>query len=163
MTALDSIRRLWAHAARSDAALLDAVRRGNAPAEALRELAHVLGAEEVWLARLEGRPSKSAVWPEPALPQIDELIRETHGGFSRYLASLRDSDVDAPVTYTNSAGRTFTDLLGDILLHVMLHGQYHRGKINLLLRGSGSTPVPCDYIAFVRGAAAATNRNPSTE
>ena len=29
---------------------------------------------------------------------------------------------------------TFTTPLGEILLHVALHGQYHRGKINLLLR-----------------------------
>jgi hypothetical protein len=37
----------------------------------------------------------------------------------------------------------------------MLHGQYHRGKINLLLRQSGAEPAPADYISYVRGVPAA--------
>lgn len=157
MTALDSIRQLWAHAATADAALFAVLRKDDeATAPARRELAHVVGAEEVWLSRLEGRAARSAVWPEAAVAAIEENIRATHRGFEVYLGTLQDADLDAPVTYTNSAGRTFTDSTGDILLHVALHGQYHRGRINLMLRQAGRTPVPADYIAFVRGAPAAT-------
>lgn len=158
MTALDYIRKLWTHAAKADVALVDAVRSGSAPADALRELAHVVGAEEVWLSRVEGRQSRSAVWPEGSVETIESLLRETHRGYGAYLGRIADADLEAFVTYTNSAGRTFSDKLGDILMHVMLHGQYHRGRINLMLRQSGGTPVPCDYIAFVRGVPAATNR-----
>jgi uncharacterized damage-inducible protein DinB len=39
---------------------------------------------------------------------------------------------------------------------VALHGSYHRGQIALLVRAGGSTPAPTDYIAFIRGAPAAT-------
>ena len=39
-----------------------------------------------------------------------------------------------------------------------VHGQYHRGKVNLLLRQEGMSPVPGDFIAYVRGAPAATSR-----
>ena len=35
-------------------------------------------------------------------------------------------------------------------------GQYHRGKINLLLRQQQATPIPVDCIAFLRGSPAAT-------
>jgi len=66
------------------------------------------------------------------------------------------------VTYTNSAKREFSTALGDILVHVALHGQYHRGKVNLLLRENGLEPVPADFIAFVRGAPAATQRDAAT-
>jgi len=38
----------------------------------------------------------------------------------------------------------------DILLHVAMHGQYHRGQINQLLRGAGLEPISVDYIVFVR-------------
>ncbi|MFQ5740386.1 MAG: DinB family protein [Acidobacteriota bacterium] len=34
--------------------------------------------------------------------------------------------------------------------------QYHRGKVNLLLRQAGHAPAATDFIAFVRGAPAAT-------
>ena len=64
--------------------------------------------------------------------------------------------VERMVDYRNSAGISFSTSAGDILFHVMLHGQYHRGKVNLLLRQSGFPPVPTDYIAFVRGVPAAT-------
>ena len=43
---------------------------------------------------------------------------------------------------------------------LLLHGAYHRGQIALLLREGGAEPAPTDYIAFVRGAPAAT-RTPS--
>lgn len=159
MTTLDRIRNLWKHAAQADAKLFDVLRVDDAmSADARRELAHVVGAEEVWLARLEGRESRTAVWPDSTAMAIEQNIQATHRGFDAYLSRLQDADLDAAVTYTNSAGRTFTDAVGDILLHVAMHGQYHRGRINLLLRQAGRTPVPADYIAFVRGAAAATSR-----
>jgi uncharacterized damage-inducible protein DinB len=159
MTTLDRIRNLWKHAAHTDAALFDALRNDDeTSADARRELAHVVGAEEVWLSRLEGRESRSAVWPDASPAAIEQNVQTTHRGFDSYLSTLKDADLDATVTYTNSAGRTFTDAVGDILLHVALHGQYHRGRINLLLRQAGRTPVPADYIAFVRGAPSATNR-----
>lgn len=52
--------------------------------------------------------------------------------------------------------RLFTNATGDILLHVVLHAQYHRGKVNLLLRQTGGEAAPADFIAFMRGVPAAT-------
>lgn len=155
MMTIKRIRTLWQHAATADTALLVALRDEDGTADARRELAHVVGAEEVWLSRLQGRDARSAVWPDAAVAAIAQNVRATHSEFEAYLASLGEGDLDAAVTYTNSAGRTFTDSVGDILLHVALHGQYHRGRINLLLRQAGRAPVPADYIAFVRGAPAA--------
>jgi uncharacterized damage-inducible protein DinB len=66
------------------------------------------------------------------------------------------ADLARPVTYKNSAGAQFTSLVEDILLHVCLHGAYHRGQITTALRTSGSIPNPTDYIAFIRGAPTAT-------
>jgi uncharacterized damage-inducible protein DinB len=149
------IRKLWAHARWADTALLDAL-GGSPPADALRELSHVIGAEEVWLARLERRPSRVPVWPVLTLTELRSLAARVHDDLSGYLASLDDSVLPRLVEYTNSAGRTFENTVGDILLHAALHGQYHRGKINLLLRQAGLNPAPTDYIAFVRGAPAAT-------
>ena len=68
--------------------------------------------------------------------------------------------MEAPVAYTTSAGKSFANTVKDILLHVAMHAQYHRGKINLLLRQAGLEPAPADYIAFIRGAPAARTRSP---
>jgi uncharacterized damage-inducible protein DinB len=59
----------------------------------------------------------------------------------------------------NSAGQAFTSTVEDILLHVCLHGQYHRGQVALLLREAGAAPATTDYIAFARGAPTAPSRD----
>jgi uncharacterized damage-inducible protein DinB len=45
-----------------------------------------------------------------------------------------------------------------MLTHVTLHGAYHRGQIAASIRAGGDTPTATDYIAFIRGAPAATRR-----
>lgn len=152
---LPTITKLWAHLAWADGILLDALRAGPSSEAAVREYAHILGAEEVWLARMEQRPSRTPVWPEVPVEQLESLAGMVHGGYRKFLGGLDGAALDRVVAYTNSAGLSFENSIQDILLHVALHGQYHRGKVNLLLRQTGQPPAPTDYIAYVRGAAAA--------
>jgi uncharacterized damage-inducible protein DinB len=78
------------------------------------------------------------------------LIEENNRNFSELLASLSDANVDDQVVYKNSTGKEFTTSIRDILTHVALHGQYHRGQINRVLRGEGLEPVNIDFITFAR-------------
>lgn len=156
MKMLEKIRHLWKHVVWADHEILEAVRSEDASSEAFREFSHVIGCEEVWLSRLEARPPRAPVWPSVTRAELERLVDQTHDGYGRYLEELSEMDLERSVRYTNSAGTSFATPVGDILLHVVLHGQYHRGKVNLLLRQSGRDPAPTDYIAFVRGAPAAT-------
>lgn len=153
---LAHVRKLFSHIEWADARLLQALRSApTAPPEAVREYAHVLGADETWLARLEGRPARTAIWPTLTLAELQDLAATVHASYRRYLDTLADPALGRSVTYTNSAGKTFQNMAADLLVHVALHAQYHRGKVNLLLRQAGLEPAPTDYIAFVRGTAAA--------
>lgn len=76
-------------------------------------------------------------------------------GLDAFLAQLAPEGLDRAISYTTSDSRAFTSLVGDIVLHVCLHSQHHRGRINRHLRDAGYDPVPSDYIAFVRGRDAA--------
>ena len=180
---LKRISLLWDHIQWADRRILDAIESGpgNASAGGMapgdaeervglpglavesdytdvhREFAHIIGSEETWLARLEQRTPRAPVWPDASLSELTDLIDAVHGGYRTFLSGLTEADLGRAVKYKNSAGDEYMNEVGDILLHVALHGQYHRGKINLLLRLSGRTPAPTDYIAFVRGAAAATS------
>ena len=51
---------------------------------------------------------------------------------------------DMPKLVINSAGDEFDSKLSDILLHVALHGAYHRGQVNLLIRTAGGEPSPTE-------------------
>ena len=154
---LDKIRELFDHVVWADRRILGAMRSdGEPPDEVIREMAHVAGSEEVWLARLQGRSPLTEVWPSVSASELEQLLDRTHAGYATYLGRLTESGLSRAVSYTNSAGNHFTTSVHDILLHVALHAQYHRGKVNLLLRQSGRPPVPTDYVAYVRGAPAAT-------
>lgn len=157
ITALDQLRRLWRHLEWSDVLMLEALRAaGDRAPGAVREYAHVLGAEEVWLSRIERRPSRSAVWPSLTMEQIAELGERVRREYDILLQGLAPDALDEEIRYTNSAGQSFVTPMQDILLQVALHGQYHRGKINALLRAASLEPVPVDFISFARGVAAAT-------
>jgi len=154
---VEHLHRLFAHLAWADARALQSLREATHPQDQARELlAHVLGAEHVWLARLEGRPPTVAVWPALSLDECEALARDNEQAYARYLGALDADAVHRAVHYRNSAGAEFDSRVEDILLHVALHGAYHRGQVAAAVRRGGDVPSPTDYIAFVRGAPAAT-------
>jgi uncharacterized damage-inducible protein DinB len=157
MTRLALIRQLSLHSVWADDQLLGALTRApGEPEQAWREYAHVLGAAEVWLSRLEQRAARTPVWPTLSPQECIALKATLATAYAALLAQLTDDDLDRQVSYTTSDGRAFTNVVSDILMHVAMHGQYHRGKVNLLLRQVQSAPAPLDLIAFTRGAPAAT-------
>ena len=157
MSALPLVRRVFAHLEWADRRTLDALRLAPAPPpRALEIYAHILGAEHNWLARLEKRPPSAAIWPAPTVDDCERLMRDTHAAWESYLASCTEGELGRMVHYANSAGTEFDSRVEDILLHVCLHGSNHRGQVNALLRAAGADPQAGDYIAYVRGAPAAT-------
>jgi uncharacterized damage-inducible protein DinB len=156
---IEQLKRLFGHLAWADTMAMGALRNAkNPPPKALEIMSHVLGAEEVWLSRLQQRPAAVAVWPVLSVAECGELAEANRKGFEAYVAGLGREDVDRAVPYVNSAGQAFESKAWDILVHVAMHGSYHRGQVMLLLRSSGHEPAATDYIAYVRGAAAATRR-----
>ena len=151
------VRRMAQHNAWADVLLLDALTaQSPPPALAWREYTHVLGAETVWLDRLLRRTPRVPVWPELSPEEATSLAHLIRGEYATYVAALTAEELDTRVPYVNSAGQSFETPVSDMLLQVFLHGQYHRGKINLLLRQAHLPPTPTDYISFARGVPAAT-------
>jgi uncharacterized damage-inducible protein DinB len=151
---LVEVRRLWDHARWADQRLLAAFDQNEGePPEAWREFAHVIGTAETWLARIEGRAPAVPIWPAGA--EVGSAVATVHAGYAAYLGQLTEDGLDRTFQYRNSAGQEFSNTVLDVLFHAALHGQYHRGKVNLLLRQAGRSPIPTDYIAFIRGAPAA--------
>lgn len=153
------LTKLVDHLAWANEHVLDGLRTapGTDP-RSLQLLAHVLGAEHVWLSRLAQRPPRYAVWPTLSLDECVALAAENVTELRSWVEHLTPADLAREVAYTNSAGRAFRSTVEDIVLHVALHGTYHRGQVALVVRGSGGEPAPTDFIAFVRGAPAATRR-----
>jgi uncharacterized damage-inducible protein DinB len=156
---LTDFRRMRDHLAWADDALLDVLADATPyPDTAAHELAHIFGSDETWLARLEGRKPNIPIWPPADLPSLREFALNVQVGYARHLDTMIETDLLRLVPYHNSAGISFETPVRDILFHVFMHAQYHRGKVNLLLRQAGITPAPVDFIGFMRGFPTAVTR-----
>jgi uncharacterized damage-inducible protein DinB len=131
--------------------ILETLQNVEADDQQLRLFSHILNAEQVWVTRLKGMDSSQMpIWSDGDITICEQLIKQNEEKFKTFLAEIAETDLDNLITYTNSVGTEFKTSIRDILTHVALHGQYHRGQINLRLRAEGIEPVGTDYITFVR-------------
>ncbi|SDX04189.1 DinB family protein [Paenibacillus sp. CF384] len=151
---MQTIRNLFAHMDWANRQLLEALQA--APKDEANKATflflHVLQAERIWLTRLRGESSEGIVlWVDDA-DSLDcaALIEANGSGYDALLSALPEEALDTLVAYRSQAGAPFETSTRDILTHVALHGQYHRGQVNTLLRQSGADPKPVDYILFAR-------------
>lgn len=59
---------------------------------------------------------------------LAESAREVDDWYASYMAGLTEDDFEAPVDFTFTSGKKMRMTRGEIILHVCLHGTYHRGK-----------------------------------
>src|SRR5262245_24000261 len=105
---LEQIHRLVEHAAWADSLVAEAIQKQDNVADDTIELfAHVLGAEEVWLSRLEQRPATLAVWPKLDRTKLGETAASVAQGYRSYFSRLTSEDLTTDVAYKNSIGQAF--------------------------------------------------------
>ena len=121
---------------------------GNSFASVRNTLAHMVGAEWVWLERLQGRSPQAFPGTEEfsTLEMVSERWQTLERRFSAYLTGLRDEQLSSTVAYTNFVGEKWSYTTGMILLHVMNHQTYPRGQVTMLLRQLGTQPAAVDLL-----------------
>ena len=149
MTDLARLRRLLDYDGWANAAALASLDR-SAPPKATAWLAHIIGAERLWLARLRQEPSEMPVWPQFDLERCAAELGALRVDWAAYASGLTDDDLADSVAYRNSLGEFWTSTVGDILTHVVTHGAYHRGQVASAVRETGGTPAYTDFIHAVR-------------
>lgn len=145
------LQRLFCFVFWADRRTLESVRSTPAAhAEALPLLAHMVAAEHVWLARLEQREPRLAVWPTLTLAECTQFVAENETGYRALIDRLNDNQLAEVVHYRNAAGQEFATPVLDILLQVITHGGYHRGQIAKIIGRTGGTAINTDFIMFTR-------------
>jgi uncharacterized damage-inducible protein DinB len=143
--------RLVGHMRWADTQFADALDRDlPADAEAVRLFAHVASVEHLWYARIRGQAHQYPVWPSFDVAQSRALAAQHADLFERLLTDAGDDALSRLVDYRNSAGRDYRSPVGEIITHVAMHGNHHRGQIARILRQTGRVPPYTDYIQFSR-------------
>ena len=117
-------------------------------------LAHIVGAEWLWLRRWLGdSPASMPAWAvEATLAELAVQLAAIEAERASFLARLTDADLDRVVSYRAPDGLAFSHPLGQLIQHVANHSTYHRGQLATLLRQSGHTPPSTDFTKYLREA-----------
>jgi uncharacterized damage-inducible protein DinB len=151
MDAVQQLERLFAYDEWANREVLTSLKAApTQSARGLELLNHVVGAELLWLARLEKGKPPCPVWPAFTLAQCAEHVRLLPSQWQDYLADIEPADLATAVAYVNSKGEKFESAIGDVLMHVVLHSAYHRGQIAAAARSSGGEPAHTDFIHCTR-------------
>lgn len=126
-------------------------------------LNHLIVADLIWMGRLSGHATGTALSAAKALPQptglndalYSELSafapvrREMDDLWLSYIEGLSDADLETPITYRRVNGDAHTKPLGLVLSHVFNHQTHHRGQITTLLSQMGLDIGVTDVLVLV--------------
>ena len=119
-------------------------------------LAHIMGAEWLWLERLRGR--SPAVLPGGDQYSDLAALRARWTPFESellsYVGGLSAADLERSFEYHDLKGNPHSNPLWQTLQHLANHGTYHRGQVTTMFRQLGAKPIGTDMIGFYRERAA---------
>lgn len=120
-------------------------------------LAHIYGAESIWLERFRGTSPA-------ALPDVNQFsdargLRDTWAALETdllaFVRGLTQADLDRALEYKTFKFGVYKNPLWQSMQHLVNHGTYHRGQVTTLLRQLGAEPVLTDLMHFYRERAVA--------
>lgn len=89
----------------------------------LRRLSHIMLGQRAWFQRVHGQEPERGIWALLPAVQLEQLSAE----HQRIFDELLDGDLARVVSFPRFTGERYQSPVGDILLHLTLHGAHHRG------------------------------------
>lgn len=132
---------------------------GSSFASVRDTLAHICGAEWVWLERFQGRSPASL--PDSAqyddVGSLREKWAEQEARLLAFVGKLTQEDLNRVMEYKTLKFGVYRNPLWQSMQHLVNHGTYHRGQITTLLRQLGAQPILTDLMHFYRERAKTVN------
>ena len=120
-------------------------------------LAHIYGAEWIWLERFQGRSPASLpdVNQFTNLASLRERWLEQEALLLGFVRGLAQADLNRTMEYKTLKFGVYRNPLWQSMQHLVNHGTYHRGQVTTLLRQLGAQPILTDLMHFYRERATA--------
>ena len=109
----------------------------------LRILDHIHAVDRIFQQHLRGLPHGFRAPRSETLPDLETLAsgtREVDDWYASYVDGLAASDFEQPLDFLFTSGKPARMRRGEIILHVCMHGNYHRGNAGAVLQLKGLTP-----------------------
>jgi uncharacterized damage-inducible protein DinB len=120
-------------------------------------LAHMAGAEWIWLERWHGRsPAKAEAWSMWTTESCGDLVTlndrwgELIDRRAQYLAQLNEEKLSADLSFNLLSGDASSMRLVNQMQHVVNHATMHRGQVVGMIRQLGIEPPATDLLFYLR-------------
>jgi len=120
----------------------------------MRVFDHSHTVDRIFQHHLQGIPHTFKAPRSERMPELQTLAssaREVDEWYVSYVEGLSAEDLGQSVEFTFTSGKAARMTRGEILLHVCLHGTYHRGNAGAVLQLKGLTPsrdAVTDYLEY---------------
>jgi uncharacterized damage-inducible protein DinB len=122
----------------------------------LRILDHIHAVDRIFQHHLQGLPHSFLAPRSKEMPTFEALAdgaREVDDWYASYVGGLAEDDFEQSVDFVFTSGKPARMRRGEIVLHVCLHGTYHRGNAGAVLQLKGLTPSRDAITDFLEAAA----------
>lgn len=120
-----------------------------------RILDHMHVVDRIFQHHLRGLPHSFRAPRSETIPELGTLAesaKEVDSWYASYVGGLTEEDFEQSVDFVFTSGKPARMRRGEIILHVCLHGTYHRGNAGAVLQLKGITPSRDSITDFLEDA-----------
>ena len=165
MDQVSTLERVFSYKAKANDEILAAMRLFDeaSPAKeiAVRVLSHTYAVDQIFAANLR-RAEHAYTSPNPGhAPSLEELsaaIKTSDQWYVDYVSRLDAGQLAERIDFTFTDGLPGRMSREEMLMHVTVHGEYHRGQISLIMMQNSITPPGDGFTSYLHKAEASARR-----
>jgi uncharacterized damage-inducible protein DinB/putative sterol carrier protein len=167
MDQVSTLERVFSYKAKANDEILAAMRLFDeaSPAKeiAVRVLSHTYAVDQIFAANLS-RTEHGYTSPNPghapSLEELSEAIKTSDQWYIDYVSRLDEGQLAERIDFTFTDGLPGRMSREEMLMHVTVHGEYHRGQISLIMMQNSITPPGDGFTSYLHKAEASARRRP---
>ena len=165
MDQVSTLERVFSYKAKANEEILTAMRQFDdaSPAKqiAIRVLNHTHAVDRIFAANLR-RAEHGYTSPNPGqAPSLEELSAATKTSdqwYIDYVSGVDETQLAERIDFTFTDGLRGRMSREEMLMHVTVHGEYHRGQISLIMMQNSITPPGDGFTSYLHKTEASSRR-----
>jgi len=161
----NTLERVFAYKAQANGELLTTMQLldESSPAKeiAIRILNHTYVVDRIFAAnmnRVEHEYTSPNPIQAPSLEELTEAIKKSDHWYVEYVSRLDKTLLSESLDFTFTDGAPGRMTREEMLMHVTIHGEYHRGQIGLIMMQNSVTPPPDAFTGYLHNSEASARR-----
>src|SRR5271165_1329480 len=165
MDQFSTLERVFSYKAKANEEIITTMRKFDDafPAKeiAIRVLNHTDAVDRIFAANLTGTAhgyTSANPGLAPSLEELSAAIKTSDQWYTNYVSLLDEARLAERIDFTFTDGLPGRMSRDEMLMHVAVHGEYHRGQISMIMMQNSITPPGDGFTSFLHKAEASTRR-----